>query len=588
MMETFSRSDGWGNGGAGVTESWRVSTVNESYALCPSYPTALVVPASIDDACLLAASRFRSKGRAPVLTWRHPNGAALCRAAQPRTGLGERRSTADESIIAAVGLASPTQQPLIIADARSKVAATGNAVLGKGTESEAHYLATVAFLDIANIHTVRNSFLKLHELHARTHAKGVAADYLRALDESNWLSLLASLLRAAHRVAHCIDCAKRSVLVHCSDGWDRTAQVCVLAQLLLDPHYRTLRGLATLLDKDMIAFGHKSADRNGFAQGGVASAEWSPIWLQLLDGMRQVVRQFPSHFEYKEEALAFLATHLYAGFVTSFRHNTPQELQADTHAQRSTSIWELLLQRYHHFRNTSFTPWPLSNGPLRPVCALQRLTVWELYLPPKHCVAESVLADAAWCLPVPAKEGAPTVVLEDAVALAAAAAAAAATAPTSEVPAEVESEMQPASALRFSCGRVTHASRVEKDVHSPYHAYHIEVDVETDASGECIRRIHLSRRFSDFSALDAALRAALPPASLAHLPPLPSTLTFNKFSDSVVNARRAGLDKYVRALLSSEPQVTSNDLVIKFFDGLEVSMEADATAGVSREASPGE
>ena len=29
--------------------------------------------------------------------------------------------------------------------------------------------------------------------------------------------------------------------------------------------------------------------------------------LQLLDGMRQVVRQFPSHFEYKEEALAFLA-----------------------------------------------------------------------------------------------------------------------------------------------------------------------------------------------------------------------------------------------------------------------------------------
>lgn len=33
-----------------------------------------------------------------------------------------------------------------------------------------------------------------------------------------------------------------SVLVHCSDGWDRTAQVCSVASLLLDPYYRTLRG----------------------------------------------------------------------------------------------------------------------------------------------------------------------------------------------------------------------------------------------------------------------------------------------------------------------------------------------------------
>lgn len=33
-----------------------------------------------------------------------------------------------------------------------------------------------------------------------------------------------------------------SVLVHCSDGWDRTAQVCSVACVLLDPYYRTLRG----------------------------------------------------------------------------------------------------------------------------------------------------------------------------------------------------------------------------------------------------------------------------------------------------------------------------------------------------------
>lgn len=34
-----------------------------------------------------------------------------------------------------------------------------------------------------------------------------------------------------------------SVLVHCSDGWDRTAQACSVASVLLDPYYRTIKGL---------------------------------------------------------------------------------------------------------------------------------------------------------------------------------------------------------------------------------------------------------------------------------------------------------------------------------------------------------
>ncbi len=34
----------------------------------------------------------------------------------------------------------------------------------------------------------------------------------------------------------------------CSDGWDRTAQVCGLAELMLDPYYRTteVRALGAL------------------------------------------------------------------------------------------------------------------------------------------------------------------------------------------------------------------------------------------------------------------------------------------------------------------------------------------------------
>jgi hypothetical protein len=35
-----------------------------------------------------------------------------------------------------------------------------------------------------------------------------------------------------------------AVLVHCSDGWDRTSQLCSLAQIVLDEHYRTIDGFA--------------------------------------------------------------------------------------------------------------------------------------------------------------------------------------------------------------------------------------------------------------------------------------------------------------------------------------------------------
>ena len=45
-----------------------------------------------------------------------------------------------------------------------------------------------------------------------------------------------------------------SVLVHCSDGWDRTAQLCSLAQLMLDPYYRTVRGFEVLIEKDWLRY----------------------------------------------------------------------------------------------------------------------------------------------------------------------------------------------------------------------------------------------------------------------------------------------------------------------------------------------
>ena len=67
-----------------------------------------------------------------------------------------------------------------------------------------------------------------------------AARFVRLsnLESTHWLEHIKFILAGAVRIAHTIEGNKTSVLVHCSDGWDRTSQLTSLAMLLLDPYYR--------------------------------------------------------------------------------------------------------------------------------------------------------------------------------------------------------------------------------------------------------------------------------------------------------------------------------------------------------------
>ena len=86
------------------------------------------------------------------------------------------------------------------------------------------------------------------------------ARWLSNLEATGWLNHVKMILAGAVKIADKVifgslnifkitymyfpqvENHKTSVVVHCSDGWDRTPQLTALAMMLLDSHYRTLKG----------------------------------------------------------------------------------------------------------------------------------------------------------------------------------------------------------------------------------------------------------------------------------------------------------------------------------------------------------
>lgn len=208
---------------------WRVTRLNERFGLCGTYPRLLVVPRSISDEALARAAAFRSGRRLPVLCWKDAFGvASISRCSQPLVGVANKRSPDDEALLRAIADTNPFGETLHIIDCRPKLNADMNQVKGKGYEHPSHYASTrVTFMNIENIHVMRTS-LRAFVMALGKQVSGACTGSetsLTELERTGWLEHLRMVLRAARHTARLIHVERSSVLVHCSDGWDRTPQV---------------------------------------------------------------------------------------------------------------------------------------------------------------------------------------------------------------------------------------------------------------------------------------------------------------------------------------------------------------------------
>jgi hypothetical protein len=156
------------------------------------------------------------------------------------------------------------QQHNLIVDARPTVNALAMQAVGLGSENMDHYkFAAKAYLGIDNIHVMRDSLNKVIEALKDSDVSPLPPNR-ELLAKSGWLKHITGLLDGASLIARQIGIQHSHVLIHCSDGWDRTSQLSALSQLLLDPYYRTIDGFIVLVEKDWLSFGHMFQHRSGF------------------------------------------------------------------------------------------------------------------------------------------------------------------------------------------------------------------------------------------------------------------------------------------------------------------------------------
>ncbi|XP_062520842.1 myotubularin-related protein 2-like isoform X2 [Corticium candelabrum] len=383
-LEKFGEAIGWGvydiekefrRQGA-LNDGWRLSRVNEGYAICDTYPELLCVPAAATDDSLQQVAAYRSRGRIPVLCWIHKeNRASITRCSQPMVGKLGKRCKEDERMLQRIKEVTPGSNKLYIIDARPKLNAVANMARGGGYEDDSYQGCELVFMDIANIHVVRESKKKLQDI---CFPSVDDTHWLSNLESTRWLEHIKSILAGAVRIVDLLERWRTSVVIHCSDGWDRTAQLSGLALLMLDPYHRTIDGFQVLIEKEWISLGHKFQQRYGHGDSKYSDDQRAPIFLQFMDCVWQITKQFPCACQFNEHYLVTILDHLYSCLFGTFMCNNEAQRKKEQVREKTVSLWSFINSQQIEYINPLYSP-ELHNHVLFPVASMRRLELWKSY-----------------------------------------------------------------------------------------------------------------------------------------------------------------------------------------------------------------
>ena len=257
-----------------------------------------------------------------------------------------------------------------------------NKLKGAGFENVENYPgAEIIFCEIDHIHSARSALSKIYSL-LKYNRFSEDKKFLSNFENTGWPNFIYGIIRASINIAYSIrkGC---SVLIHCSDGWDRCSQLTAFSQLLIDPYFRTIRGYMTLIEKDFLYFGHQFKLRNGYySKEEHSENQSSPILLQYLDATHQLLVQYPMYFEFNMKFLLFIANSINCGLYGTFLYNNEKEREQKNAKTNTMSCWTEILNNINQYKNPFYDPNAKNYFFFTPIFPFSRIRLWEEYFFP--------------------------------------------------------------------------------------------------------------------------------------------------------------------------------------------------------------
>ncbi|RXM30068.1 Myotubularin-related protein 10 [Acipenser ruthenus] len=291
----FDRSSDWDReikrtGGS----EWRVCSINESYVISLSLPEYCVVPVSLADQDLKQFSIYFTGQRIPLWCWNHPNGSALVRMSTIKDMVQQRKL--DQRICNAITRSHPQRSDVYKSD------------LDKS---------------LPTIQDVQAAFVRLKHICVIDPFEESDEKWLSSMESTHWLEYVRSFLKHSAELVYMLDGKHVSVILQEEEDRDLNCVISSLVQVMLDPHFRSIAGFQSLVQKEWVMAGYRFLDRCNHLKK--SDKVESPLFLLFLDCVWQLLDQYPAAFEFTETYLTVLSDSLWIPVFSTFLFNCPQQ-----------------------------------------------------------------------------------------------------------------------------------------------------------------------------------------------------------------------------------------------------------------------